>query len=337
LARVVANATMRKKRSHPDSLYATRGTMPRDYYEVLGVARSASEGEIKKAYRKLARQYHPDRNPGDKQAETRFKEVQDAYDVLSDKTKREQYDRFGFAGPGMGPNPFGGGGGGAGQPGAGFQFDPSDLESIMRQFGGGGGFGGAGGFGGGEGFDPGEILGRRGKGRGRRQTAPAEAEAEVSIPFTVAALGGPVQLSVDGKQIEVKIPAGVEDGKKLRLGGQGPQGADLLLKLKIEPHPYFRREESNVVVTVPLSVAEAVLGTKVDVPTLDGTQVTVKVPAGASSGGRLRLRGKGIKGGDELVEIKIIAPAAIDARSRELIEEFARLNPQNPRADVPWA
>src|SRR5271169_6658457 len=115
--------------------------MPRDYYDILGVKRTASEDEVKKAYRKLARQYHPDRNPGDKQAETRFKEVQEAYDVLSDKAKRDQFDRFGFTGPGMGPNPFGGGGGGAGQPGAGFQFDPSDLENIMRQFGGGGGFG----------------------------------------------------------------------------------------------------------------------------------------------------------------------------------------------------
>lgn len=311
--------------------------MPRDYYEVLGVQRGASETDIKKAYRKLARQYHPDRNPGDKQAEARFKEVQDAFEILGDKNKREQFDRFGFAGPGMGqgPPPWGGGGGEPGQGGASFQFDPSDIESILRQFG-----GGAAGnpFGGGGGFDPGDILGgRRNRGgRTRRPVRPPEAEAEVSIPFAVAALGGPVNLSVDGRQIEVKIPAGVEDGKRLRLGGQGPDGADLLLKLKIDPHPYFRREGSNVVVEVPLSLPEAVLGTRVDVPTLDGTQVTVKVPPGTSSGARLRLRGKGIKGGDQLVEIKVVVPAPADARSRELIEEFARLNPQTPRADVPW-
>jgi len=306
--------------------------MPRDYYEVLGVARGASEADIKKAYRKLAREHHPDRNPGDKQAEARFKEIQDAYDVLSDKTKRQQFDQFGFTGPGMGQNPFtGGAGGGASGPGAGFSFDPNDLANIFRQFGGGGrGFEGA------EEIDPGEIFGRRGRGRSRRQAAPPVAEADVTIPFTVAALGGPVNLSVDGKQIEVKIPAGVEDGKKLRLSGQGPGGADLLLRLKVEPHPYFRREGSNVIVEVPLSVAEAVLGTKVDMPTLDGTLVTVKVPPGTSSGSRLRLRGKGIKGGDELVEIKVVAPAPADQHSRELIEEFARRNPQNPRADVPW-
>ena len=310
--------------------------MPRDYYEILGVPRGASEPDIKKAYRKLARQFHPDRNPGDKQAEARFKEVQEAFDILGDKSKREQYDRFGFAGPGtgQGQGPFhwsGGGGEAPGGTGASFQFDPNDLESILRQFGGGSPFGGGGGF------DPGEVLGagRRGRGRARRP-APSEAEAEVTIPFTVAALGGPIGLGVDGKQIEVKIPPGIEDGNKLRLSGQGPNGADLLLKIKVEPHPYFRREGSNVVVEAPVSVAEAVLGARVDVPTLDGTLVTVKVPPGTSSGARLRLRGKGIKGGDELVEVKVVAPAHVDERSRELIEEFARRNPQDPRAAVPW-
>lgn len=306
--------------------------MPRDYYEVLGVTRSASEADIKKAYRKLARENHPDRNPGDKQAEARFKEIQDAYDVLSDKTKREQYDRFGFAGPQGAGGPGASGfhwGGGAGN----FQFDPSDLASILRQFGGGGGMGGMGA----EGADASELFNQhRRRSRGRRPAEHAEVEAEVSIPFQTAALGGPVSISVDGRQLEVKIPPGVEDGKKLRLAGQGPDGANLLLKLKIQPHPFFRREENNLIVEVPISLPEAVLGAKVDVPTLDGTHLTVKVPGGTSSGTRLRLRGKGIKGGDQYVEIKVLVPAASDERSRELIEEFARRNPQNPRAGLPW-
>lgn len=296
--------------------------MPRDYYEVLGVPRNASEADIKKAYRKLARQYHPDRNPGDKQAETRFKEVQEAYDVLHDKTKRAQYDRFGFAGPGGGQGPFQTGG--RAGPG-GFEFqgvNPEDLESILGAFG-GGGFG--------------EMFGRRARGRSRTARAPESVEAEVAIPFLKAALGGTVSLNVDGRTIDVRVPAGVEEGKKLRLGGQGPGGGDLLVRIKIEPHPYFRREGNNVILDVPVSVSEAILGAKVDVPTLDGTHLTVKVPAGTSSGARLRLRGKGIAGGDQFIEIKIVVPKVGDERSRELIEEFARLNPYNPRDNAPWS
>ena len=295
--------------------------MPRDYYEVLGVSRDASESEIKKAYRKLAHKYHPDRNPGDKQAEANFKEVQEAYDVLSDKTKREQFDRFGFAGPG-GQGPFQGGG----VP-VGFEFqgiNPEDLASIFGAFGGGGG-------------DLGGMFGRgRGRGRGRTARPPETVEAEVAIPFLKAALGGPVSLSIDGREIELRVPAGVEEGKKLRLAGQGPGGGDLLVRIKIEPHPYFRREGNNVILEVPVSVSEAILGAKVDVPTLDGTRLTVKVPSGTSSGGRLRLRGKGIAGGDQYIEIKVVVPKPADERSRELIEEFARLNPQNPRESAPW-
>lgn len=299
--------------------------MPRDPYEVLGVARDASDDDIKKAYRKLARQHHPDRNPGDKQAENLFKEVQAAYDIVGDKQKRAQFDRFGFAGqegfPGGG-GPFRGAGGGQG-----FDFqgiNPEDLASIFRQFGGMGG------------GDPAEAFGRRGRGGRARRHAPEEVETEVTIPFLKAALGGPVTLHVDGKEITVKVPAGVEDGKKLRLGGQGPGGSDLLVKLRIDTHPYFRREGHNVIVEAPITVAEAVLGAKVDVPTLEGHHLTVKVPAGTSSGARLRLRGKGIHGGDQYVEIKIVATAPANERGRELMEEFARLNPQDPRSGPPW-
>jgi curved DNA-binding protein len=307
--------------------------MPRDYYEVLGVSRSASEADIKKAYRKLARQYHPDRNPGDKEAGTKFKELQDAYDVLSDSTKRQQYDQFGFAGPGPGGMPGGGFGGGG--------FDASNLEEVLRRS----GFGGYGGFGGEAtegGIDLGEILGglggRRGSARGRRPRPPAAVESQVTIPFQTAALGGKVGLQIDGHEIEVKVPAGVEDGKKLRLAGQGPGGADLIVQLRIAPHPYFRREGKDVILDVPLTLSEAVLGTKVDVPTLDGTRLTVKVPPGTSSHARLRLRGKGIAGGDQYIETKVVVPPPADERSRELIEEFTRQTQQrNPRLDLPWA
>jgi DnaJ-class molecular chaperone len=301
--------------------------VPRDYYEVLGIPRDASEADVKKAYRKLARQYHPDRNPGDKSAESRFKEVQEAYDILSDKTKRTQYDRFGFAGPQAGNGP--GGGGPFQWQSGGFNagsFNAEDLGEILRQF----GMGGMGGMG-----EEGEAFGRRRGGRTRRPP-PQHAEAEAAIPFLTAALGGKVSLSIDGHQVDVKVPAGVEEGKKLRLAGQGPGGGDLYIKLHIEPHPYFRREGNNVILEAPLSLPEAVLGARIDVPTLDGSRLTVKVPPGTASGSRLRLRGKGIAGGDQLIEIKIAVPKADDARSRELIEEFARLHPQNPRDGLGW-
>jgi DnaJ-class molecular chaperone len=159
----------------------------------------------------------------------------------------------------------------------------------------------------------------------------------VAIPFLKAALGGTVSLNVDGRAIDLRVPAGVEEGKKLRLAGQGPGGGDLFVRVKIEPHPYFRSEGKNVILDVPISVTEAILGAKVDVPTLDGTHLTVTVPAGTSSGARLRLRGKGISGGDQFIEIKIAVPKTHDERSRQLIEEFARLHPQNPREHAPWS
>lgn len=306
-----------------------------DYYEILGVKRDASDEDIKKAYRKLARQYHPDRNPGDKQAETRFKEIQGAYDVLGDKKKRDQYDRFGTAEPGAG-FPGGGRGGprgqtfhwGGGGPG-GFEFhgnvDPSQVEELFRQM--------MGGMGGGE-----DVFGQRPHGgRARHAQPPQEVESAVTIPFLTAALGGSVTLRADGREIAVKVPAGIEEGKSLRVQGQGPGGGDIRLKLHIQPHAYFQREGNNIILEVPLSLREAVLGTKVDVPTLSGDKLTVTVPPGTSSGKRLRLRGKGIKGGDQYIKIAVMAAAPKDDRSRELIEEFARLNPQNPRSGPPWS
>ena len=297
--------------------------MPRDPYEVLGVSKTASDADIKKAHRTLARQYHPDRNPGDKQAEAKFKEIQDAYDLLSDKKKREQYDQFGFNGPMPGGSGGGDGGfrwSGEGFPGgAGVNLDP---EMLSQLFGNMGGMGGAAG-------------GRRGR---QRRPAPEPMEHEISIPFLTAAQGGPLALNINDKQVDVKIPVGIEDGKTLRVQGQAPGGGDLYLKIRIEPHPYFRREGNDIHIEVPLAMTEAALGAKVDVPTLDGTRATVKIPPGTSSGPRrLRLRGKGIKGGDQYIDIKVVVPAPADDKSRELIEEFAKLNPQSVRTGEPWS
>jgi DnaJ-class molecular chaperone len=296
--------------------------MPRDYYETLGVSKTANEDEIKRAYRNLARQYHPDRNPGDKQAEQRFKEVQEAYDVLSDKTKRANFDRFGFAGPNGGA---GGGPGGAtfhwggGAPG-GFsgEIDPEEIFQFFSDLGGAGG-------------------GARPRGRRSRQARPREeVESEIEVPFETAAVGGKISIRIDSKELDISIPAGTNDGSKLRLRGQGPGGEDVVLKIKVRPHRFFKREGDNVILETPISIAEAVLGGAVDVPTLDGSRLSVKVPPGTSSGARLRLRGKGIKGGDQYLEMKVVVPGSVDERSKELIQEFANHNPQNPRADIGW-
>jgi curved DNA-binding protein len=305
--------------------------MARDYYEVLGVQKNASDQEIKKAYRKLAREFHPDRNPGDKQAETKFKEVQEAYDVLSDQTKRAQFDRFGMAGPGGAGGPGGPGGFNFqwGGPGGVHQVDPTEASEIFRQV-----------FGGGSGpVDFESVFGgpRAKQGRRSKRPAPAqEVETDVTIPFMTAAQGGTVMLHVDGRELEVRIPAGINEGQSLRLQGQAPGGGDLRLKVRIEPHPYFRRENRDIILEVPLSVSEAILGCQVEVPTLDGARLTVKVPAGTSSGTRLRLRGRGIGGADQYIEIKIVVAAKVEGRGRELIEEFSKAYPQNPRAGLWW-
>ena len=298
--------------------------MARDPYEVLGVAREATPKDIDKAYKKLAFQLHPDRNPGDKEAETKFKEIQNAYEVLNDPAKRANFDKFGSPAGAQGAG-FGGfsgfGGGGV----------PEDfMQDLLRNFGGAGGSGGPGGFSFDFGGDPGAAAG--GRGRSRRRAAPAEEiEREIPVPFLTAVKGGKLDLQIDGRDVAVTIPAGAKDGQSLRLKGLLGGGANLKLKLRIEPHPRFRREGDDVLVEVPISLPEAVLGAKIDAPTLDGSSVTVTVPPGASSGAKLRLKGLGIAGNDLFVVLKVVVPKNIDARSRELIEEFAKLNPQAPR------
>jgi len=306
--------------------------MARDPYEVLGISKTASAEEINKAYRKLSKKHHPDRNPGDKQADATYKEVQTAYELLSDPAKKQNFDQFGFTGGGAGGFPGGGFPGGGFPGGGGGNVDPAVAEELFKTMFGGGGVGGA------AGPDLGDLFGggRRAKQKARpRRAEPVE--SDVTVPFEVAAAGGSVAIEVGGLRIDVRVPAGIEEGKRLRVPAEATGSADVLLRVHIAPHPFFRRDGNDLYLDVPLGVAEAVLGAKVEVPTLDGTRLEVKVPPGTSGGGKLRLRGKGVAGGDQYLVFKVVVPpGAVDDKSRELIEEFARLNPQTPRANVVW-
>ncbi len=299
-----------------------------DYYKVLGVSKGAKADEIRKAYRKLARENHPDAKPNDKSAAERFKQIQEAYDVLNDDTKRKQYDQFGSAFPqagraGAGPNPFAGGGGFGGFGGAG----PIDLGDLFGQ---GGDFS--------EFFGGAAPGGTRGRGK-RPATRGEDVRATVSVPFESAVNGGAVEVRIDrGGKIDtlaVKVPPGVNSGQVIRLSGQGspsPRGGtagDLFLTIEIQPHAYFRREGSNLMLDVPITPSEAVLGTKVEVPTLTEGQMVVKIPPGTSSGAKLRLRGKGVvdsqthQTGDQFVVVKIVVPKEISDHDQSLYKQLA--------------
>jgi len=332
--------------------------MAEDFYKTLGVSRDAQAAEIQKAYRELARKYHPDLHPDDKDAKKKFQEVQAAFDVLNDQAKREQYDRYGSsfesAGAG-GPRAtwsWGNAPGGAGGPGG-----PAGAEDVdFSQFF-GDRFGGEapGGFG--------DIFSqfRQSKG-GRKRAAAGQAKrgadlaTEVEIPFVTAIVGGEVQLSVrresaETETIVVKIPAGIEDGKKIRLRGHGEPApsrggtaGDILITVRVGTHPFFSRRGNNLDVKVPVTLAEAALGSKIDIPTPRGT-IVLRVPAGTSSGRKLRVKGRGVapKGvdpGDLFAEILIVLPHALDDEGRELIRQFDAIankgGPQNPRSELHW-
>ena len=320
--------------------------MADDYYKTLGVSKTADAAEIRKAYRKLARENHPDRNQGDEKAAETFKAVGEAYGVLSDADKRAAYDRFGanykqFGGgrPGGGPgggSPFGGGGFGGGGP-----VDVGDL------FGGGGFdlndlFGGLGGAG--RRPQGGSPFGGRPGGAGARTRARkgADVRTTITVPFAVAARGGEYELNIDRggarESLTVKIPPGVAEGGTMRLAGKGEPGGpggtpgDLLLTVKSAPHPVFRRDGANLLMDLPLTPAEAALGAKVDVPTLSEGTVTLTIPPGTSGGAKLRLRGKGVSNpkaedGDQIVQTKIVVPKPLGDRQRELYEELKELDP----------
>ncbi len=308
----------------------------KDLYAVLGVDKAASAAEIKKAYRKKARTLHPDANANDTAAEARFKEVGEAYAVLSDTEKRQQYDaiRSMAGGARFTAGAGGPGGGGAGgfedvlgglfnQGGAqstrfrsggpqtgGVPTGFEDLLGMFNQQGGGGGF-----------------TSTRGPRRG------ADVQASTTLPFTEAASGSTVTLrSSDGTQVRARIPAGVRDGQRIKLAGKGRPGdpgspaGDLVITVQVTPHPVFTSTGDDLRLTLPVTFAEAALGGTVEVPTLDGGQVQLRVPAGTPSGRTLRVRGRGIQGsrstGDLLVTVQVVVPQKLDGAAREAVEAF---------------
>ncbi|MBM4006931.1 MAG: J domain-containing protein [Planctomycetes bacterium] len=299
--------------------------MPRDPYEVLGVARSATTEQVREAHRKLAKKFHPDLNKTP-EAAAKFKEIQEAYDLLSDAQKRAQFDQHGHAGPSMGGGP-GGGFGGFGGGGTWGNVDPSTFQEIFGDFMGGGG--------------------RRGGAR-RGPSAGGDLESEITVDFMTAAVGGVRHVSVnDGHEtlsLDVRIPAGIETGGTLRVrgkgspgGGGGPAG-DLVLHITVAPHPWFRREGLDILVDVPISIAECALGTTVQVPLLEGT-ASLRVPPGTGSGKRLRLKGKGVQAkagaGDLYAVIRVEAPKSMSEEDRAALERM-KSNEGDPRADAPW-
>ena len=354
----------------------------RDYYQVLGVSEKATTEEIKKAFRKLAKQYHPDKNPNNAQAAERFKEINEAHDVLSDTTKRKKYDtlrKYGaFAGTGGRGPTYGGGGGGASGQDFGADFDLSDLGS----------FGGLGDL-----FST--IFGKRGG--GGREEADETVETIVAIPFRTAILGGKVPISLGmtevcptcggkgaapgalistcpeckgrgtisfgqggfavnrpcpmcrgkgkvpsqrcatcqgsgevsiDKKIVLTVPAGTEDGTRMRLKGQGAKGkGDLIVQFQVEPDRFFRREGLDLVCSVPINVAQALLGTRVKVRTIDGKSVVLKIPAGTQHGQKFRIAGQGIerngKRGDQFVEVRVTIPENLSPEQQAAAKTFA--------------
>jgi molecular chaperone DnaJ len=414
-------------------------TQTKDYYSTLGVKKTATAEDVRKAFRKLARKYHPDVNPNDKKAEERFKEISEANDVLSDEKKRKIYDQLGFYSDNIDPaaaeaaarGGYGRGfsGGGAGRGGRGAQEVPFDFEGFdfsgfqggERARGGaqeqaGGGFGGSfrdifGGI-----FSGGHKAASRGPSPG------TDLEYQVSVDFWSAVRGGVARLEIERQEtcpackgksttggnvdcpecggtgqvtqmggrmkfniqcprcngtgkvqnacttcggegvvtrrepLEFRIKAGTRDGQRIRLAGKGNAGTDggaagdLYLIVKVGTHPVFTRVGDNIHVTVPVTVAEAALGAKIEVPTIDthsdgthegGGRTQLKIPPGTQTGQKLRLREKGVPSasregarGDEIVEVKIVVPKVQDERSKEILRELARLNPEDPRAEL---
>jgi len=382
----------------------------KDYYATLGVSRSAKPEEIRKAYRRLARKYHPDVNPGNKAAEEKFKQLSEAYEILGDEKKRQVYDQYGFYSdniPPGGPPP--GASTGAGAPGVDFSgFDFSNFNNVDTETEKRGGFGG--------GFRDifSQLFSRAGKREeeeegpqkgsdiehqmhlgfwdairgtqvritiGRQETCPTcnGTGSAGGAPITCPACGGTgkttrqagtMRFTVtcpecggSGRQrrscptcggsgfvrkpesFEVRIPPGVDTGSRVRVPGKGNAGVqggppgDLYIVTEVEPHPIFERKGDNIYVKVPVTVSEAALGAKVEVPTLVGPS-TIKIPPGTQSGQKLRLRGKGapsLRGdarGDQFVEVQVVVPRVGDERTKEILRELARLNPEDPRQEL---
>lgn len=316
---------------------ASQDWFDKDFYAVLGVSKSVSDADLKKAYRKLARQYHPDSNPGDAKAEARFKEISEAYSVLSDATQRAEYDqvramgsgaRFTAGGPGGGfEDVFGGM---FGQGGAGARRGAGGFEDVF------GGLFGNGGFG----QTTGGFRGYGGPTKGRDQAAT------VGLEFLTAIKGDTVTLERAGaKPLQVKIPAGVKNGQKIRLRGKGapsPDGGepgDLVLTVSVRPHPVFERDGNHLRVDVPVTFVEATLGATIEVPTLSGDVVKLRVAPGTPSGRVLRVKGRGVstsKGtGDLLATVQVAVPSHLSPEAEQHLRAFAAALPaENPRDEL---
>lgn len=313
---------------------ASENWLHQDFYKVLGVAEGASEADIKKAYRKLARKYHPDQNPGDAAAEKKFKEISEANDVLSDPKQRAEYDRirkYGAAGFGGG---MGGGFPGGGFPGGGQNINIEDLLGGM--FGGAGRSAGFSGMGGG-------FPGGMG---GFSQPAPKGEDATTSarISLNQAYQGAEVQVfRPGGSQTTARLPQGVKDGQKVRLRGKGHPGhggaGDLIVTVRVDAHPVFERDGDNVIVRVPVTLEEALKGTILSVPTLDGTGVKLRLAAGTPAGRKMRAKGRGFitkaGTGDMLVIPEVQVPTDLSDAALAALDTFLALAPQvDPRQDL---
>ncbi|HWM35216.1 MAG TPA: DnaJ C-terminal domain-containing protein [Pseudolysinimonas sp.] len=321
---------------------ASQDWFDKDFYAVLGVKKDVSDAELKKTYRKLARQYHPDSNPGDAKAEARFKEISEAYSVLSDAGMRREYDQVRAMGSGARFTPGGAGGAGfedvfgglfgQGSPGRGGRtsYSAGGFEDLLGGMFGGGGFG----------TSTGGFRGDGGPSKGTDITA------KTTLDFLTAIRGDTVTLTMQsGRETKVKIPEGVADGQKIRLKGKGNPShdggapGDLVLTVTVRKHPVFEREGLNLRVEVPVTFVEASLGATIEVPTLDGAPVKLRVAPGTPSGRVLRVKGRGVttgKGtGDLLAEVVVAVPAHLPDKAREALEAFAAAMPaENPRAEL---
>ena len=319
--------------------------LQKDFYKVLGVSKDADEATIKKAYRKLARTWHPDQNKGNPEAEERFKEIGEAYTVLSNPEQRQQYDAI----RAMGAGGFRGSAGGGGASGVNF-------EDIFGAFGGGNGgnvrFSTSGG---GAGINLDDILGAFGgfgggssRGSSPYQQAPQKGEdlhASTRITLKQSLSGVNIKLAVSGKPMTVKVPKGIKDGQSVRLRGKGKasinggNAGDLIVTIHVEEDPVYSREGNDLRMTLPVTFAEATLGANVELPLIDGSTVTVKVPAGSDSGRTLRLKGRGVatkKGtGDLLATISVVVPKDLTPEQLDSIKSLAdSLDQSDPRAEL---
>ena len=298
---------------------ASNDWFDKDFYKVLGVSKDVSDAELKKTYRKLSRKYHPDTNPGDAKAEAKFKEISEAYSVLSDSKERAEYDQMRAMGPGPRFNPGAGGqqyaGGfpGGANMGGGF-------EDVFANLFGGGGF-------------------NRGPQRGSDLTMSS------TLDFIDGVKGTQLKVRLGSGETTIKIPAGVQDGQKIKIAGKGQQSpnggpaGDLIISVTIKPHPVFTRDGNNLRITVPVTFAEAVLGATIQVPTLGGEPVKLKVAPGTPNGRVLRVKGRGVVTskveGDLLATVEIAVPSHVSDKAKNALEAFEELLPdEDPRADL---